>query len=79
MVRWVKIFPKILKMKRKQKKNRDSEKDIDTSEAGGSLEPDTKQEEKKKKSTKKKLLSYASKKLAFPHSWCVLVWKQQKD
>ena len=74
-----KIFPKILKMKRKKKKNRDSEKDIDTSEAGGSLEPDTKQEEKKKKSTKKKLLSYASKKLAFPHSWCVLVWKQQNN
>ena len=56
---------KILKMKKKKKKDKDNEKDIDTSEF-----PEAEvqvQNEKKKKSAKKKLLSYASKKLAFPH------------
>lgn len=70
-----KMFPKILKI-RKKKKNRENEKDIDTSEVAGPAEEDEDEQghhqqptkDKKKKSAKKKLLSYASKKLAFPHS-----------
>ena len=57
---------KILRMKKKKKKkDKDNEKDIDTSEQPeGEVQVNS---EKKKKSTKKKLLSYASKKLTFPH------------
>ena len=61
-----KSLTKMLRIKKKKKKDKDDEKDIDTSEL-----PDAEAEEKssvkKKKSTKKKLLSYASKKLTFPH------------
>ena len=60
-----KTLTKMLRIKKKKKKDRDSEKDVDTSEIQDPEELTS--TEKKKKSTKKKLLSYASKKLTFPH------------
>eukprot|EP00088_Acartia_fossae_P000982 TRINITY_DN10362_c0_g1_i3.p1 TRINITY_DN10362_c0_g1~~TRINITY_DN10362_c0_g1_i3.p1 ORF type:complete len:224 (-),score=107.28 TRINITY_DN10362_c0_g1_i3:112-783(-) len=51
--------------KKKKKKDKDNEKDVDTSEHPETEEPVN--PGKKKKSAKKKLLSYASKKLTFPH------------
>jgi len=51
-------------LKRKKKRDKDDEKDVDTSEV---KEDKASREKPKKKSTRKKLISLASKKLSFPH------------